>query len=91
MQLDEKLVERNVNMWLKREKSDESVSLTVFVLSFIAFLVASILEVAGVVKSTGPLFELFGSTMALYFGRRISIRGKVFISEVKKDESTPNA
>lgn len=77
-------------MWLKREKDDESVSLTMMVVTFVILVVAVILELAKVVQSIGSTFEIFGATAALYFGRRLSFKGKVFDGS-KKDESAKNA
>ncbi len=73
-------------MWLKKESEGQSVSLTLMTVAFVAFLIASGLEIFQVIKSTGPLFELFGTTVALYFGRKLNIRGKTFSSS-KSDET----
>lgn len=75
-------------MWLKREKKDESVTLTLTVISFIALLVACGLEIAGVVKSTSVLLELFGANVAMYLGRRISIGNKVFDGSKEKENES---
>lgn len=61
-----------------------SVSLTLMIVSFLFLLVASGLEMAGVVKSTSMAFEMFGSTAALYFSRRLKLGKKSFSSEETK-------
>lgn len=60
-------------MWLNDPvTSKPSVSLTLAVVSFIACLAASGLEMAGVVKNTSMVLELFLANAALYLGRRWS-------------------
>ena len=58
-----------------------SVSLTLLSISFLVLLGVGFAEVLGFVKSTGPFTELFYSTCALYFSRRMSVGSKIFGSE----------
>lgn len=58
-----------------------SVSLTLLVISFICVLVAGTLHMFDKVSNTSLFSEVFYSAVALYFGRRIGIGGKVFSSE----------
>lgn len=75
-------------MWLKREKPEESVTLTLMIVSFAGVMVGSGLEMAGVVKSTSILFETFGACVAMYLGRKINFRGQTF--DATKEASTTN-
>lgn len=63
----------------------KSVSLTLLVASFIAVAAAGGLQVAGLVSSTGPFLELFYSASALYFGRRLNIKGANYSSDKASD------
>lgn len=58
-----------------------SVSLTILVISLAAVIVAGALHMAGVVASTSLFSEVFYSSVALYFSRRLNISGKSFGSE----------
>ncbi len=58
-----------------------SVSLTLVMVTFVGVLVAGALEMAGVVKSTSLFGEIFYSSIALYFGRRMTIGNKNFSSD----------
>lgn len=73
----------NLNLlWIADPKTKEgSISLTLLMVTFIAALVACGLEVAGVIKSTSSIVELFYANVALYFGRRFNMNGKSFASE----------
>lgn len=69
-------------MWLKDPKTkEESISLTLLVVSFIAVLVSGTFQVIGRLESTGPFTELLYSFVALYWGRRFTFGGKQFTSE----------
>lgn len=69
-------------MWIKDPKDkSKSVSLTLLVASFVGLLIASGLEIAGVVETTSGLSELFYSTVALYFGRRFKVNTREFESK----------
>jgi hypothetical protein len=63
--------------YLKDPKTkEESVSLTLLIISVIALIVAGVCQVSGVVETTGPFLEFFGINAGLYFGRRLSIGSK---------------
>lgn len=56
----------------------KSVSLTLLVVSFVALLVGCYMELAGKSKGLSGLQELFFTTAALYFSRRVSVKGTSF-------------
>ena len=58
------------------KQKEPSVSLTMLLVTFIVVLVAAGLDMAGKVKSTSVVTELFYACTALYFGRRFNIGGK---------------
>jgi hypothetical protein len=64
-----------------------SVSLTMLGISFVTVLGFSISSVLEYTKEPGPLMELFYATAALYFGRRVSIGGKLFSGKEKGTQS----
>lgn len=64
-----------------------SVSLSLLVVSFTAVIVAGALHMAGVVSNTSLFTEVFYSSTALYFGRRLNIAGKAFTAD-KAEEIT---
>ena len=66
----------------------ESVSLTLLVITFVAVLVAIGLNIAKLTESTGPVMELFYSVCALYFGRKINIKGNTFSSDQAQEVVT---
>jgi len=73
-------------MYLNDPKDNKpSVSLTLMVLAGVALTIIGILDVAGVAKTTSVFPEVFYSSVALYFGRRFNISGKV-ISADKAEE-----
>lgn len=73
-------------MWLNDPKTQEkSVSLTILVYSFILLLVIGVLQVMNKVTTTGPFTELFYSSVALYFGRRLNFGGRIFTSETASE------
>lgn len=57
-------------LFVKKEEGDKSVTLTLLLASFVALLVGAGLEMAGVIKSTSILPELFYANAALYAGRK---------------------
>lgn len=80
-----------MNIWIADPKTGErSVTLTLLAVSFLALVVASALQVAGVVNNISSLMELFLTTSASYLGRRINFNGKSFSAEQvdKKDENS---
>lgn len=58
-----------------------SVSLTMLLATFILVIASGGLEMFGLVKNTSLFGEMFYTTTALYFGRRLTIKGKLFTSE----------
>lgn len=73
-------------MWLKDPTNNKrSVSLTMLLIAFIAVLVSGILEISGKTATTGPFTELLYSCIALYFGRRTNINGKLFSATANED------
>ena len=73
--------------WILDPKTKEpSVSLTLLVLSSLIFVVTMGLEMFDVIQKTSMTFEFFGSSAALYFGRRISFNGKNFSSEKEEEK-----
>lgn len=58
-----------------------SVSLTNFVLSLVFLLVAGVLNLMGKTKDTSIATEYFGISSALYFGRRINLKGNKYDAE----------
>lgn len=76
----------NFSVWLNDPKTKEkSVSLTILVYSFILLIVVGVFQVLNKVATTGPFSELFYSSVALYFGRRLNFGGKVFTSETASE------
>jgi hypothetical protein len=77
-----------MKFWVKDPVTDiPSVSLTLMVVTFVGVIVAGALNMAEVVKNTSLFGEIFYSSCALYFGRRLSFGGKNFSSE-KAEEIT---
>jgi hypothetical protein len=75
-----------MNVWVDDPVTKlPSVSLTLLVVSFAAVIVAGALNMAGVVASTSLFSEVFYSTVALYFGRRMTVGSKV-VSADKAEE-----
>jgi len=71
-----------MTLWLKDPKTNEaSVSLTLLMISFLATVVAGVLNMTGIVATTSIFTELTYSCVALYFSRRFSFNGKSFSSE----------
>jgi hypothetical protein len=69
-------------LWVADPKTKEgSISLTLLMITFAAALIACGLEIAGVIKSTSSMVELFYANAGLYFGRRLNIGAKSFGSE----------
>ena len=61
----------NLNkLFIKKEDGDKSVTLTLLIASFAALLIGAGLEMAGIIKSTSILPELFYANAALYAGRK---------------------
>lgn len=56
----------------------KSVSLTIMMVSFVTLLGFAIASVLEYVKNVDPLLDIFYACAALYFGRRVSINGKLF-------------
>ena len=74
------------HIWIKREKADKSVSLTLVIVSAIICWAASGLEMAGVVKSTSMTFEMFMACAGLHFGRTwVSSKGAQLGEQVKEE------
>jgi len=60
-----------LKLWLTDPKTGQpSVSLTLSVLSFIACIIASGLEMAKIIDNTSLVLEMFLANLALYLGRR---------------------
>lgn len=55
---------------LDPKTKERSVSLTLLLVSFISVLIASGLEMAGVIKTVSVVPELFFACAGLYFGRK---------------------
>lgn len=73
--------------WIIDPKTGESsVSLTMLVVTFVLVLVAVCLSMAGVIKDTSIVTELFYGNLALYFGRRLSFSNKTPTTEVTVDQ-----
>jgi hypothetical protein len=70
-------------MWIIDPKTKEkSVSLTFVVITSVLCCIAAGLEMAGVVKSTSILMELYMSSCGLYFGRKFTgTKGQVIEKE----------
>lgn len=68
--------------WLTDPKTNQkSVSLTLAAYATVFATITGLLQVCGKVQSTGPFVEMFYSTLALYFGRRFSVNGKIISAE----------
>lgn len=68
--------------WITDPKDKlESVSLTLLVLSLFLLIGLGIAQVLGKIQSVGPFTELFYSSVALYFGRRLNIGGKPYSAD----------
>jgi len=73
--------------WVADPKDNNpSVSLTLLLLSFTGLTVLSVLQTTGHVTSTGAFLELFYSTSALYFGRRLKFNNKSFDGRQEDDK-----
>lgn len=71
-----------MNLWVTDPKTKEqSVSLSMLMVSFVALLVACALNMAEIIKDTSSLTELFFANVALYFGRRFNVKGNEYSSE----------
>jgi hypothetical protein len=70
-------------LWVKDPDHNNklSVSLTIMIISIIFLMVTGVMQVLDMVKSTGPFLEFTYSSMALYFGRKLSAKGNMFSSE----------
>lgn len=76
-----KRVERS-NMYFKDPKTGEqSISLTLLIVTFLCAIGAGALNMFGKTSSTSIFAELFYSSAALYFSRRFSIGGKSFSAD----------
>jgi len=72
----------NISMWITDPTNRrKSVSLTLAVASFLLVVVAGGLQMAGKITTTSIFAEVFYSSMALYFGRRLNIAGKGFTAD----------
>jgi hypothetical protein len=60
--------------------SQKSVSLTLMAISFLVAIAAVILNIAKVTDNVSSSAELFYGCAALYFGRKLNIKGNVFSS-----------
>lgn len=59
-----------MSFWIVDPKSkEESVSLTLVILSASLLVIAMVLEMVELVKSTSMAFEFFGASCGLYWGR----------------------
>jgi hypothetical protein len=68
--------------WIVDPKNKEaSVSLTLLVVSLILLIIVGGLQVAKVIESVSIFPEMFYSSVALYFGRKMNVSGKLFSSE----------
>lgn len=68
--------------WMIDPKTKEaSVSLTILIISLILLIIAGGLQVAKVVESVSIFPEMFYSSLALYFGRKMNVSNKLFSSE----------
>lgn len=68
-----------MKIWIKDPKTGEpSVSLTLLMVSFIAILIASFMNIADFTSKFGLLQEVFYSMVGLYFLRRANIKTKYF-------------
>lgn len=73
-------------MWFTDpSKGGKSVSLTLMMASFTILVGVGLAQSLGKLDSTGPFLELFFTTTALYFGRRISYKGVGYGAEDKKE------
>lgn len=60
---------------------NKSVSLTMLMLSGVLIITFGILQIFGKVQSVGPFDNMFWSSAALYFGRRLGINGKNYSAD----------
>lgn len=63
-----------------------SVSLTILIYSGLFTLIANALLMAGKVSTVGSATEIFYSSVALYFGRRLNIGGKSFTADAVEEK-----
>lgn len=64
--------------WLNDPKTSKgSVTLTLLMISFVAFLGGNVAETLGYIKSTASLNEMFYTMSAMYFGRRLKKAGPI--------------
>jgi hypothetical protein len=72
--------------WVTDPKTKEqSVSLTILMVSLLAVFIAGGLQVAGVVSSTSVFENIFFSSCALYFGRKLNFGGKSYTSDTAEE------
>lgn len=73
-------------MYLKDPSTDKpSVSLTIFIISFVLVAGFSIAHMFGQGNEPDSLLDLFYACAALYFGRRLNIGNKTFSSNNTKE------
>lgn len=69
----------------------KSVSLTLMMASFTILVGVGLAQSLEKLQSIGPFLELFFTTTALYFGRRISYKGVGYGAEDPKKDSESNS
>lgn len=80
-----------MKLWIKDPKTKEfSVSLTLLVSSFTLNVLAGALEMAGVVKTSAIIEEMFWGMVGLYFFRRMNIKTKFVDLDQLNSGSTEN-
>lgn len=71
-----------MNLWVNDPVTKlPSVSLTMLLATFILVITAGALSMFGLVKDSSIFSEIFYSSVALYFGRRLNIANKTFSSD----------
>lgn len=68
------------------EHNGPSVSLTMMLISFVLVLVCAGLDMAGKVKSTSIILEVFWGTCGLYFGRKFTNKSGSNIDTTKEGQ-----
>lgn len=75
--------------WVVDPKTNEkSVSLTLLMFSYILLCFVGGLQVAEVIQSLSIFPELFWTTTALYFGRKLSPKGKLVLKDSSDKPTT---
>lgn len=71
----------NLRWIIDPKTKEESISLTLMLVTFLIVSVLGVLESLEKVKSTGPFVEILLSFIALYFGRRMTFKGQSYSAD----------